>query len=217
MISVNEEDYLPISGLQHFLFCKRQWALIHIEGLWVENVLTAEGRILHEKAHDPFAQEKRGGLLVARAMPVCSKALGLSGECDVVEFRASPGGVPLFGREGTYVPYPVEYKRGKPKREDFDIAQLTAQAFCLEEMLACKIEKGAMYYGEPRRRTEVVFTPELREKTAAAITEMHRLFARRQTPKVRKHKGCAACSLRGQCLPAAPPDLAAYYRENLEG
>jgi len=124
------DDLLPLSGLQHFLFCRRQWALIHVERQWKENVLTAEGRIMHERADDPFFTESRKGVLIARAVPVASYTLGLSGICDVVEFTESQEGVALPGREGRYLAAPVEYKRGKPKQEPSDEAQLCAQAIC---------------------------------------------------------------------------------------
>ena len=127
------DELLPLSGIQHFLFCRRQWALIHVERQWQENALTAEGRILHKRADDPFFSERRKGIITARSVPVASYRLGLSGVCDVVEFTESVEGVKLPGREGLYLAAPVEYKRGKPKREPGDEAQLCAQAHCLEE------------------------------------------------------------------------------------
>lgn len=130
----SEEDYLPLSGLQHFLFCRRQWALIHIEQQWHENVLTAEGRILHEKAHSD-GSEKRGEKIIVRGLRIHSSRMGISGQCDVVEFSRSAQGVPLAGREGLFLPYPVEYKHGSSMVNDADRAQLCAQAMCLEEML----------------------------------------------------------------------------------
>lgn len=141
-----------LSGLQHFSFCPRQWALIHIEGLWAENLRTVEGELLHTKTHDPGARESRGDTLILRGLRVFSAALGLSGACDVVEFRQNPCGVPLAGREGRWQPFPVEYKRGKPKAHRADEIQLCAQAVCLEEMLCCAIPAGALFYGETRRR-----------------------------------------------------------------
>ena len=130
-----EEDYLQLSGIQHFAFCRRQWALAYIELQWDENVRTVEGKLLHEKAHDPTNAEKRGDLIISRGMPVYSRELGISGECDVVEFHRSQDGITLFGRDGLYEVIPIEYKRGKPKENDVDILQLMAQALCLEEML----------------------------------------------------------------------------------
>src|SRR5690606_21036690 len=129
------DQYLLLSGIQHFLFCRRQWALIHIEQQWEENVRTTEGKYLHEKADKPFIREKRGNKLVVRAMPVKSNELKIYGVCDVVEFVRNKDGIPISGLDGKYKVYPVEYKRGKPKNDESDIMQLTAQALCLEEML----------------------------------------------------------------------------------
>ncbi|MXO79914.1 CRISPR-associated protein Cas4, partial [Paenibacillus sp. OT2-17] len=156
MQGYNEEDYLLLSGLQHFNFCRRQWALIHIEQQWEENVRTIEGNHLHRKADQPMIREKRGDKLIVRALPVHSRELGITGICDVVEFICDPLGVPLAGEEGTYLPFPVEYKRGKPKRNDSDHAQLVAQVMCLEEMLVCEISKGYFYYDEIKHRVEVI-------------------------------------------------------------
>ena len=146
------EERLPLSGIQHFLFCRRQWALIHVEQQWQENALTVEGRLLHRKADEPFIIEKRQGVIVARSVPVASPSLGLSGICDVVEFTPSPDGVHLPGHEGRYLAAPVEYKRGRQKHDHSDEAQLCAQAICLEEMLAISIPAGYLYYGQTRRR-----------------------------------------------------------------
>ena len=156
----NDEDFLQLSGLQHFKFCRRQWALIHIENQWAENYRTTDGAILHENAHNGAFSENRGDLLVTRDMRIFSRSLGVSGACDVLEFHRGETGIPLKGREGLWQPYPVEYKRGKPKEGTEDALQLCGQAMCLEEMLCCEIPRGALYYGEPRRRTEVDFTPE---------------------------------------------------------
>src|SRR5699024_3589629 len=133
-----EDEYLMLSGIQHFQFCKRQWALIHIEQQGEENVRTVEGQYLHQKADQPCIREKRRNILIVRAMPIKSKRLKISGICDVVEFVEDDKGVEISGDEGKYVPYPIEYKRGKPKKNDSDILQLTAQAICLEEMLLCE-------------------------------------------------------------------------------
>ena len=197
----NEEDFLQLSGIQHFAFCRRQWALAYIELQWQENVRTVEGRLLHEKAHDPSVKEKRGDLIIERAMPIHSRELGISGECDVVEFHRSDTGIPLVGREGVYRVVPVEYKRGKPKQDTEDALQLCGQAMCLEEMLCCEIPVGALYYGEIRRRTEVLFTPDLRLEVQKLLTEMHALYDRGHTPKVKPTKACNACSLKELCLP----------------
>ena len=196
-----EADFLQLSGLQHFAFCRRQWALIHIEQQWRENLRTVEGDLLHRRAHDEQARERRGDILILRGLSVASAALGISGKCDVVEFRADPGGISLRGEEGLWVPFPVEYKRGSPKPHRADELQLCAQAMCLEEMLCCSIPEGALFYGEPRRRTVVFFTPELRETVRRDSDEMHQLYHRGHTPKAKPSKSCSACSLKELCLP----------------
>ena len=196
-----EEDFLQLSGLQHFKFCRRQWARIHIENQWAENLRTTDGAILHERAHDGDFAESRGDLLVTRDMRVFSPTLGVSGACDVLEFRRGSAGIPLKGRDGLWQPYPVEYKRGRPKEDSCDELQLCGQAICLEEMLCCEIPAGALYYGEIRRRREITFTAALREEVRSLLYEMHDLYARGRTPKVRPTKACNACSLRELCLP----------------
>lgn len=196
-----EEDFLQLSGIQHFAFCRRQWALAYIELQWQENVRTVEGRLLHETAHDASIKEKRGDLIVVRAMPVHSRELGISGECDVVEFHKSKEGVTLFGREGRYTIVPVEYKRGKPKTTDADELQITAQAICLEEMLCCEIPYGYLYYDEIRRREKIEFTEKLRQKVKDMFLEMHKYYSQGHTPKVKISKSCNACSLKDICLP----------------
>lgn len=197
---VSEEDFLQLSGLQHFAFCRRQWALIHIEQQWAENLLTVQGNILHEKAHDRDSRELRGDVLITRGVQIHSPTLGISGECDVVEFHRSANGISLSGRDGKWLPYPVEYKRGSPKTTDADRLQLCAQGMCLEEMLCCEVPEGALFYGETRRREVVPLTPELRQQVRSMLSEMHTLFARKYTPKVKPNKSCNACSLRELCL-----------------
>ena len=196
-----EEDYLMISGIQHFQFCKRQWALIHIEQQWADNIHTVKGELMHKKAHDPYLTEKRKDVLTVRALPVSSRVLGISGECDVVEFQKSEDGIHLFGHRGTYKIYPVEYKKGKPKDSEEDILQLTAQAMCLEEMFSAEIPAAALYYGETRRRQEIEITKELRQKVRDITAKMHQYYDRRYTPKVRTSKKCASCSLKELCIP----------------
>ncbi len=197
----DEEDFLQLSGIQHFAFCRRQWALAYIELQWQENVRTVEGRLLHENAHDAGIKEKRGNLITVRAMPVHSRELGISGECDVVEFHRSEAGVPISGHEGKYTVVPVEYKRGRPKASDIDALQVAAQALCLEEMLCCDIPCGAIYYGEIRHREKIEFTEELRRKVQDMFAEMHKYYSQKYTPKVKWSKSCNACSLKDICLP----------------
>ncbi len=196
-----KDEYLQLSGLQHFSFCRRQWALIHLENQWSENLRTVEGNLFHNRAHDEQQRERRGNTLILRGLPIVSHTLGLSGQCDVLEFYASPKGVTLRGEEGFWIPFPVEYKRGSPKENFADQLQLCAQAICLEEMLCCSIPEGALFYGETRRRTAVLFTEELREKVRLTALEMHQMFRRGYTPKVKPTKSCNACSLKELCLP----------------
>lgn len=214
-----EEDHLQLSGLQHFAFCRRQWALIHIESQWQENLRTVEGDLLHQRAHDEQQRERRGDTLILRGLPVSSKQLGISGKCDVVEFHAASNGVSLHGEKGLWVPFPVEYKRGAPKAHQADVLQLCAQAMCLEEMLCCTIPEGALFYGETRRRTQVLFTEELRQQVCAMLEEMHQLYYRGYTPKVKPNKSCNACSLKELCLPALLRGKHAkeYLRQAVEG
>lgn len=201
LILYKEDEFLQLSGIQHFAFCRRQWALAYIEMQWQENVRTVEGKILHENAHDAGIKEKRGDLLIVRAMPIHSREMGVSGECDVIEFHRCENGISLDGREGNYSVIPVEYKRGKPKEEDADILQVAAQAMCLEEMLYCIIPYGYIYYGETRHRMKVEFTDEIKEKVRSIFDEMHKYYAQQYTPKVKTSKKCNACSLKDICLP----------------
>ena len=213
-----EEDFLQLAGLQHFTFCRRQWALIHIEQQWEENVLTAKGNIFHEKVHDGYSSEKRKNVIISRGMPVRSRVLGISGECDVVEFVQAEEGIALPGREGKYILYPIEYKRGKTKATDEDRMQLTAQAMCLEEMFVTEIPQAYLFYGETRRRECVEITEALRKECRHLLQEMHQFYARGYTPKVKKTKKCEACSLKEICLPKLEKqkNVAQYIAEHME-
>lgn len=212
------EELLQISGLQHFAFCRRQWALIHIERQWRDNLRTVEGELFHQHAHDERARERRGDTLILRGLAVASGRLGVSGKCDVVEFHAHPDGVSLYGEDGLWMPYPVEYKRGEPKPHDADALQLCAQAMCLEEMLCCSIAEGALFYGQTRRRCIVPFTQDLRDRVASMLEEMRTLYAKGHTPRVKPTKACNACSLKQICLPALMrgKSAGAYLRGALE-
>lgn len=196
-----DDQLLLLSGIQHFAFCRRQWALIHIENQWAENYRTTDGQLLHKNAHDASFSESRGNTLIQRAVRIHSQTLGVSGECDVLEFHRSENGITLQGHEGYWQPFPIEYKRGKPGTTDANALQLCGQAMCLEEMLCCSIPCGALYYGEIRRREQVNFTAELREQVQKMLMEMHELYARGYTPRVKPHKGCNSCSLKDLCLP----------------
>lgn len=188
----SEDELLPISALQHLLYCERQCALIHIERAWEENLFTAEGRILHDKVV-PGENSVRAGRRIARSLPLRSLALGLSGIADVVE----------FGPEHTDV-FPVEYKRGRSKAADWDRVQLCAQAMCLEEMLGVEIKEGALFYGKTRRREGAVFADELRAETREAAKRLHRLIGAGQTPPAVYGPKCDACSLFHACMPRLP-------------
>jgi CRISPR-associated exonuclease Cas4 len=217
-VTYNEEEYLQLSGIQHFCFCRRQWALIHLEQQWAENGRTAEGDILHENAHDEGFAEKRGNILTVRGLRIQSPSLGISGSCDVVEFISDGGGVTLAGREGLWRPYPVEYKRGSSKETDADRLQLCCQAMCLEEMLCCRIPEGALFYGETRRRERVPLTDELREEARSMLSEMHEYRKRGYTPKVKTGQFCRACSVNELCLPklCRDPSASEYLMRALE-
>lgn len=212
-----EEDYLMLSGIQHFAFCRRQWALIHIEQQWQENERTAEGELLHERAHDTWATEKRSDVITSWGLPVQSRTMGISGSCDIVEFHRAEEGVPLYGHGGLFRVYPIEYKRGKPKDIPIDMLQLTAQAMCLEEMLSAEIAEGAIYYGEIRHREKILFTEDLRTQVRKYFQEMHQLFDKQYTPNVKWSKSCNACSLKDICMPklGKTPSVKEYVREKI--
>lgn len=202
-----EDQLVAISALQHWLYCPRQCALIHLEQAWAENRFTAEGKVMHGRAHEG-PDESRPGVRITRGMPVRSLALGLSGQCDVVEFHAD-------GRV-----LPVEYKRGKPKAHRADEVQLCAQAICLEEMLGKVIGSGCLYYGERRRRTEVVFDTDLRELVASVAAAVHGCFAEGRTPLAEYDpRRCDACSLIDFCQPMSmrfKKGAAAWFTANLK-
>lgn len=173
---------------------------------------------MHEHAHDGSFREKRGDVIITRAMQIASAELGISGEYDVVEFHENPNGICINGLEGRYSVVPIEYKRGQPKENDCDELQLCAQALCLEEMLCCEIPEAYLYYGETRRRHVVALDTPLRDKTTAMIREMHQLYDRQLTPKVKRTKACNACSLKDICLPMLNQKRSAaeYLRNMLE-
>jgi len=223
----SEDDLLPVSALQHLAFCERQWGLMYLEGIWEENVLTAEGGILHEQTDEPET-EVRGDLRIARALRLRSLRLGLSGIADTVEFHRAradaPGGasrgVELPGVRGRWMPFPVEYKRGKPKADHCDEIQLCAQAMCLEEMLAGDLRSpahaaetqadasagplipaGALFYGQTRHRHDVALDAALRGETEAFAVRLHELFAAGRTPIARYEKKCRSCSIFAPCMP----------------
>ena len=185
-------------------FCERQWGLIHLEQQWEENRLTAEGRLLHERAHEG-GSEGRPGVVIARGLHLHSFRLGLTGIADVVEFlqteTGAAGAIQLAERVGWYRVFPVEYKRGEPKPDTCDEVQLCAQALCLEEALGAAIESGALFYGKTRRRCDVPFDSELRARTEGLARRMHQLYTAGKTPAAVFTRKCLACSLYNLCLP----------------
>jgi len=198
-----EDDLLPLSALQHLLFCERQAALIHVEQLWVDNPLTVEGHHLHDKP-DAGGYETRAGVRLARGVLLRSLRLGLTGKADVVEFHpAGAAGVALPGVEGRWMPFPVEYKRGRPKCNRCDEVQLCAQALCLEEMLNVGIPEGALFYGQTRHRMEVRLEESLRRETETAAVRLHELVRAGVTPKAFREPKCERCSLLSLCRPEA--------------
>ncbi len=187
-----EDDLLPISALQHFIFCERQCALIHLEQLWNENLFTAQGRVMHERVHSESA-ERRRDIRVEYGMSIRSLRLGVTGKADVVEFHR------LENNE--WRPFPVEYKRGRNKPDNRDKVQLCAQAMCLEEMLGITVPQGAFYYGKERHRTEIALDEALRKETEETAERLHRFLKEGKTPAPVYEKKCDTCSLFSLCLP----------------
>jgi len=196
-----DDELLSLSGIQHFRFCKRQWALIHVERQWEDNLRTAEGHIIHERVDDPFFNESRGNIIISRAFPLVSYTLGLNGIADVIEYTRSDTGIPLPGSEGLWTMKPVEYKRGKPKIDERDEVQLCAQVMCLEEMFGVKINEADFYYNEIRRRQHLKITDELRSLVLSLADEMHAIFLNGITPAAESGMSCASCSLVDVCMP----------------
>jgi CRISPR-associated exonuclease Cas4 len=187
-----DDELIAISALSHYSYCPRRCALIHIEQVWTENRFTAEGRIMHERVHDE-SRESRGDVRIDYGVSLRSLRLGLIGKADVVEFHRQP--------YSSWLPFPVEYKRGKPKADDCDRVQLCAQAICLEEMLGVAIPEGALFYGQTRHRLDVVFDDALRRETEETAQQTHALIASGKTPPPIYEKRCESCSLMAECLP----------------
>ena len=206
---------LMLSGIQHFRFCPRQWALIHIEQQWAENRRTAEGQILHKHADDPFYRQKCGQIVALRAVNIASYELGLYGITDIVELHPSEKGPDTIfhpNYPGYWKPYPVEYKHGKPKGNEVDEVQLVAQAMCLEEQYNIHIAYGAFYYAEIRQRIEVEITSQKREIVKECAKQMHSCFQTGQIPPIKYGHYCENCSLKDICLPQmANCARASYY------
>jgi len=198
------DNLLPLSALQHFAYCPRQFALIHIEQQWTENRFTAEGQLLHQRVNEG-GSEQRGDLHIARSLKLVCRELGVSGVADVVEFhKTTDGGCRLPGMKGRWRPYPVEYKRGRSKADDWDRIQLCAQAMALEEVLETAAPRGAIFYGKPRRREEVTIDEPLRQQTRRTAEAAHALFDSGRLPPPEPGPKCDHCSLRGICVPRRP-------------
>ena len=215
-----EDEMLMLSGIQHFVYCPRQWALIHIEQVWEENRFTAEGQILHKQADDPFYRQKNGDFVSLRSVSIASKALGLYGFTDVVELHPSDNPnncITHPSYPGYWKPYPVEYKRGHSKPDERDAVQLAAQVICLEEMHNIKIDHAFLFYGETKHREEIVMDEPLRSLTQEHADEMHRIYSSGIVPKSTKSRKCTNCSLCDICLPDTKNKLLAtnYLKKNL--
>lgn len=211
---------LMLSGIQHYVFCPRQWALINIEQQWSENMLTTEGQIMHEHVDNPFYRQKVGSFICLRSVNVASKELGLYGISDMIELHPSyeeKDSIIHPEYPGRWIPYPIEYKHGKPKRNNADIVQLTAQAICLEEQYGINIYVGAIFYGETRRREEVEFTNELRSETKMCSAAMHKMINQGIVPSAEYRPCCRSCSLKDVCMPEILTQKRAseYLRQNL--
>jgi CRISPR-associated exonuclease Cas4 len=193
-MNYTEDDLIMLSALQHYAFCERQCALIHIEQVWSESGLTAEGHIMHERVHEQDL-ESRGNVRIEYGLPLRSLRLGLIGKADVVEFHRVD--------KNSWQPFPVEYKRGKPKIDHCDMIQLCAQAICLEEMLSVSVLSGAIFYGRTRRRLDVSFDDTLRKETEEAAEKAHQLISSGKTPPPVYEKRCKSCSLMEECIPKA--------------
>lgn len=205
-----EDDLLPISALQHVVYCDRQAALIHVERLWTENAHTVEGSHVHEQAHQP-GSESRGVVRIVRSLALRSLEAGLSSVADIVEFHKGEAGAVMPDRAGRWLPYPVEYKKGKPKKHRADEVQLCAQALCLEEMFAVPVPAGALYYGKTRHRQVVQFDEPLRAVTARAAARFREIVKARLTPSARFGPKCRHCSLLDDCRPRAAEKSARRY------
>lgn len=199
-----DDEMLMLSGIQHYRFCPRQWALIHIEQKWDSNLLTTEGQILHKHADDPFYRQKYSNLIALRSVNLASYELGLYGVSDVIEFTPcndDGNSIKHPKYPGKWAPVPVEYKHGKPKQNQIDEVQLAAQVMCLEEMHSIHLERGVLFYGETRHRQDIMITPELRQIVRKCAEEMHIIFKTQRIPKASVGMHCVSCSLNNICLP----------------
>lgn len=216
----SDDDMLMLSGIQHFRFCPRQWALIHIEQQWDDNRLTMEGSLMHQHADDPFYRQKCGDCISLRSVSVASHQLGLYGVTDVVELHPADDETNAIRHPrypGWWLPYPVEYKHGKPKKHEEDEVQLTAQAMCLEEQYGIHIDCGAIFYAEIRHRVEVQITDVLREIVRDCAQQMHEIFSSGSLPAIQRGRHCEKCSLNNICMPESADctRVSHYLKKNL--
>lgn len=194
-------QYLQLNSIQHYMFCKRRWALINIEQVWEDNADTRLGQYIHKNADDPFFEEKRQNRIIIRSVPISSDILGLNGIIDVLELTKSKDGVFIKNYPGLWKPYVIEYKKGTYKNADFDIYQLVAEVMCIEEMLNTKINKSSIYYKTSNKRFEIEITDKLRNDVIKACNDMHELFEKGITPKAEDNKNCTRCSMYEKCMP----------------
>lgn len=214
-----EDDMLMLSGIQHFMFCPRQWALIHIEQQWDENRLTVEGQLLHTNVDNPFYRQKNGDVITLRSVTIASKKLGLYGITDAIELKSTQNESNAIKHPtypGFWLPYPIEYKRGHSKPDERDEVQLSAQVICLEEMYHIHIPEAALYYGETRHREVITISDDLRVLTQSLADEMHSIYRKGCTPKAELKPHCKNCSLLNLCLPQLSQRSSAsnYLRRN---
>lgn len=216
----NDDDMLMLSGIQHYRFCPRQWALIHIEQLWADNRLTAEGEVLHKHVDNAAYRQKCGDCICLRSVRIASHELGLYGISDVIELQPTDdvsNSINHPSYPGRWLPYPIEYKHGRPKKNEVDEVQLAAQAMCLEEQYGIHIGWGAFFYHEIRHRVDVEITPYLRDIVIQCAEEMHTIFQSGRIPTITQGKHCDRCSLKDFCMPDTinQPAASTYLKHHL--
>lgn len=216
----DEDEMLMLSGIQHYRFCPRQWALIHLEQQWADNRLTMEGEVLHKHVDDAAYRQKCGDYICLRSVSIASHELGLYGLSDVIELHPTEDEANSIGHPkypGRWMPYPVEYKHGRPKKNEVDEVQLAAQTMCLEEQYSISISWGAFFYHEIRHRVEVEITPYLRDIVRQCTRDMHSIFKSGQLPAIAYGRHCGRCSLKDLCMPetANQPTASTYLKHNL--
>src|SRR5690625_1427668 len=201
-MTYHEDDYLMLSGIQHYYFCKRQWRLIHVEQQWKDKRGTAAGQIIHRNEDNPYLKEERKNHIISRAMPISSTSLGLSGVLDVVEFtKDNKNGIPISNKDGLWKPHIIEFKRGKEKKDERDIVQLVAQVICLEETLSIDINFSYLYYNQTNKKVKIEITTELRNLVSYISKEMHDSYSEGITLIAESYKNCKECSLYDICIP----------------